>query len=578
MGTGIWSMHFVGMLALSLPVPISYDVVITLFSMLIAIVVSTFALHIASGPTLAPVRLVGGGVAMGIGICSMHYVGMSAIEIEPSIQYNLYWVAVSVLIAIAASFAALGLVFKTPASNDGWSAYRRPLGGVAMGIAIAGMHYAGMAAAHFPVAAEGQLGGVLAGSNTGWLAGTVTTVSVFILLSTMLIAFLDARAAAGRVRMQASLAEARQSNRAKDDFLAMLAHELRNPLAAIMNAGFLLRVAGPNSREWTFAHDVIERQSSHLKRIVDDLLDVGRAISGKMALDTRPVELVATVESALRMLATGGKVRDQQIDWQGTRVWVEGDSTRLQQVVSNIVANAAEHSRPDDVIEVRLTRQGGAAVLTVRDHGVGLDPATASRVFDLFYQAHQDVHRGKGGLGIGLTLVRRIVEMHHGEVDVASDGLGKGALFTVRLPAIAMPATERPSKAFKTAASRRVLVIEDAEDTRRTLRMALELHGHDVCTAADGVKGLDALLAIQPDIALIDIGLPQLDGYEIARRARSAGVRARLVALTGYGMPQDEALATQAGFDVHITKPANLDYVLSLVSDAPNAMPLREAR
>jgi len=289
-----------------------------------------------------------------------------------------------------------------------------------------------------------------------------------------------------------------------------------------------------------------------------------------MALDVLPVELAGTVESALQMLATGGKVQDRKIDWQGQSVWVAGDRTRLQQVVTNIVANAAEHSPPGGLIKVRLKRQGGDAFLTVRDYGVGLDRETISHVFELFFQANQGVYRAKGGLGMGLTLVRRIVELHHGAVSVASDGLGKGALFSVRLPAIAAPATEERWEAYiGAAAPRTVLVIEDAEDTRQSLRLALELNGHHVRTAADGVTGLEALLDVQPDIALIDIGLPRLDGYEVARRARSAGVRARLVALTGYGLPQDQARATHSGFDLHLTKPADMNHVLSLVADAP---------
>ncbi|HUQ52003.1 MAG TPA: MHYT domain-containing protein, partial [Gammaproteobacteria bacterium] len=299
MGIGIWAMHFVGMLALALPLPIAYDVTITLLSMLIAIVVSTFALRIAGRPMLPPRRLAVAGVAMGTGICSMHYVGMAAIELESPIHYDAYWVAVSFAIAIAASFAALGVVFKAPVQDGRWALLRLPLGGVAMGFAIAGMHYAGMTAAHFPVAAAGASMEPMTNVTTGWLAGTVIMTTVFILLATLLIAFIDARAAARRVRMQVSLAKEQQSNLAKDQFLATLGHELRNPLAAITNASFLLNCVEPRSAEWAFAHGVIERQSSHLKRIVDDLLDVGRAISGKMALDAQPVDLATTVESAL---------------------------------------------------------------------------------------------------------------------------------------------------------------------------------------------------------------------------------------------------------------------------------------
>jgi CheY-like chemotaxis protein/anti-sigma regulatory factor (Ser/Thr protein kinase) len=248
---------------------------------------------------------------------------------------------------------------------------------------------------------------------------------------------------------------------------------------------------------------------------------------------------------------------------------VSADQTRLQQVVTNLVANAVENGPAGGPIEIRLIRQGGNACLTVRDFGVGLDPDTATQVFELFFQAKQGIHRAKGGLGIGLTLVRRIVELHGGEVSVTSEGPGHGATFKVQIPAIEAPLEKTQKRRTAPRFQRKVLVVEDAEDTRLSLRIALEMNGHEVHTASDGASGLDALLKLRPDIALIDIGLPKLDGYEIARRARAAGVATRLVAVSGYGMPEDKAQATAAGFDVHLTKPAPMDRVLALVSESP---------
>src|SRR5687768_3806064 len=264
MGIGIWSMHFVGMLALTLPIEIAYDVGITLLSMVIAIVVSTFALHIASRRQVGRAALVSASFAMGIGICAMHYVGMAAIEITPPIRYDPLWVAVSFTIAIAASFAALGVAFSSPRSS-GWRRYHRAFGAMGMGLAIAGMHYAGMAAAQFPATAMSGATQV----DRGWLAGSVTTITFFVLVTTLLLSLLEARAAARAAKFQESLAEAAQTSRAKDEFLAMLGHELRNPLASISNAVHLLKRSESNSAQREFAEDVIARQSSHLSRIVE---------------------------------------------------------------------------------------------------------------------------------------------------------------------------------------------------------------------------------------------------------------------------------------------------------------------
>ena len=563
MGVGIWAMHFVGMLALHLPVDIGYDLAITLLSLLIAIVVSTFALHIASREHVGTMPQATAGVAMGIGICAMHYVGMAAIRITPSITYDKWWVAVSVIIAVAASFAALGVAF-TPHAGRGWRRHRTALGALGMGVAITGMHYAGMFAARFPANAQSTETVV----NKAWLAGSVTMITLFVLLAALLLSFLESRTA----RIRASLAEAKESSRAKDEFLAMLGHELRNPLASIGNAAHLIGRAPPYGNEWHFAHEVIVRQSTHLSRIVDDLLEVGRAIAGKIPLAPQRIDLQMVVEDAVQALRASGKAAARRVELQGTSVWVDADRTRIEQVVSNLLANAVQHTLENGRIALRVDAQGGDAVLTVEDDGAGMDGETAARAFELFFQAKQGSDRRKGGMGIGLTLARRIVEMHRGTITVASAGQGRGSTFTLRLPALA--AHEAASARDREAAprtGRQVVIIEDSRDTRVSLQKVLEQEGHTVHTANDGPSGLEAILQIRPDIALVDIGLPGIDGYGIAQRLRFAGIHTFLVALTGYGLSEDKKRAQAAGFDAHITKPAPMEDLLKLVASAGRA-------
>jgi NO-binding membrane sensor protein with MHYT domain/CheY-like chemotaxis protein/nitrogen-specific signal transduction histidine kinase len=564
MGIGIWSMHFVGMLALMLPIEISYDLNVTLLSMLIAIVVSTFALHIASRKQVGRAALVGAGVAMGTGICGMHYVGMAAIEISPPIRHDALWVAISLAIAIAASFAALGVAFSSPA-QAGWRRYHRAAGAVGMGLAIAGMHYAAMVAAEFP---PGALSGETLVSKA-WLAGSVTTITLFVLAATLFLSLIEARAVARAARMQASLTEAAETSRAKDEFLAMLAHELRNPLASISNAVHLLQHTGTDDTHRKFAQDVIARQSLHLGRIVDDLLDVGRAITGKMVLHRQPIDLHATVAEAIRGLGAAGITAGRHVELDGASVWVNADRTRIEQVVSNLVSNAVHHTAAGGRISVHVGTLADAAELTVSDDGVGMDAETAARVFELFFQAHQGPERKRGGLGIGLTLARRLVELHGGAIEVASDGSGRGATFTFLLPSIAEPlATEATQPAIVRGRARRVVIVEDSEDARVTLQKILEREGHTVHTAADGPSGFDAIAHLQPDVAVIDIGLPGLDGYSLAAQLRSTGLATYLIALTGYGLAEDRSRAHKSGFDAHLTKPPPMDRLLALVASA----------
>ena len=564
MGIGIWSMHFVGMLALTLPIEIAYDVGTTLLSMVIAMVVSTFALHMASRTQVGRAALVSAGFAMGFGICAMHYVGMAAIEITPSIRYDPRWVAISFAIAIAASFAALGVAFSSPRPS-GWRRFHRAFGAIGMGLAIAGMHYAGMAAAQFPATAAS--GAALV--NRGWLAGSVTTITLFVLVATLLLSLLEARAAARAANFQKSLAEAAQASRAKDEFLAMLGHELRNPLASISNAVHLLQRAESNSTQRQFAEDVIARQSSHLSRIVEDLLDVGRAIAGKISLRRGAIDVFATVDETLRALAAAGITAGRQVGLQGSAAWVNADRTRIVQVVSNLVSNAVQHTVSEGRIDVRVDARPDTVEITVRDDGTGMDAETAARVFELFFQAQQGPERKRGGLGLGLTLARRIVELHGGTIEVASDGLGSGATFTIRLPAVA-PLAENAATPLQAAAcfSRHVVIVEDSDDSRLSLQKILEQEGHTVHTAIDGRSGFEVIAKMRPDVAVIDIGLPGLDGYGLAEQLRSVGLRTYLIALTGYGLAEDRRRALASGFDAHVTKPPQMDRLLAMVASA----------
>ena len=562
MGIGIWSMHFVGMLALMLPIEIAYDVGVTLLSMLIAIVVSTFALHIASRMQVGRAALVGAGFAMGTGICAMHYVGMTAIEITPPIRYDPLWVSISFAIAIAASFAALGIAFSSP--RQGWRRFHRGFGAVGMGLAIAGMHYAGMAAAEFPAAAVS--GTTLL--DKGWLASAVTMMTLFVLAATLLLSLIEARGAARAAKMQASLTKAAESSRAKDEFLAMLGHELRNPLASISNAVHLLQHASADDKHRQFAQDVIARQSQHLTRIVDDLLDVGRALTGKMMLHRQPLDLHAAVSDAIRTLDAAGATAGRRVALEGASVWVDADRTRIEQVVNNLVSNAAQHTTAGGRIALRVGAVAGSAELTVSDDGVGMDAEIAARVFDLFFQGHQGPERKRGGLGIGLTLARRIVELHGGAIEVASEGVGRGTTFTFRLPAIAAPAASTAAQRAEAPVrrARRVVIVEDSEDARLSLQKILEREGHTVHTAADGPSGFDAISSLQPDVALIDIGLPGIDGYRLAEQLRSTGQSIYLIALTGYGLAEDRHRAHASGFHAHLTKPPPMHRLLALVS------------
>ena len=359
--------------------------------------------------------------------------------------------------------------------------------------------------------------------------------------------------ALGRARVAAEGA-----NRAKDEFLAMLSHELRNPLSAITTAAQLLRMR-PEGATAIMAQGVLQRQTAHLTKLVDDLLDASRVSRGKIELERRPLEFAALVQR-VAVQVVGGSPR-HQLDLRLEPAWVSGDDTRLEQIVTNLLSNAVRYSPDGGTIQLVLSCAADRVRLSVRDEGVGMAAELVPRVFDLFVQGERGAARSQGGLGIGLTLAHRLAKLHDGRLDAQSDGEGQGSTFTLTLPRIEPPAGSEPATLPGGAVALRqldVLLVDDNEDGRWMLREVLESAGHHVTEAVDGPQALEMATAGAFDIALIDIGLPGLDGLEVARRLRNMGPRLAtmtLVAITGYGAPQDHARSRAAGFDLHLVKP-----------------------
>jgi signal transduction histidine kinase/ActR/RegA family two-component response regulator len=371
-------------------------------------------------------------------------------------------------------------------------------------------------------------------------------------------------------REQQARAAAEGANRAKDEFLAMLGHELRNPLGALSNASSLLQDPRTDADTVRRARDVVARQVEQLRRLTDDLLDAGRAMLGKIILHRRPLDLAAATAGALITLHAAGRFGSHDVRRVLQPVWVDADLTRVEQIVTNLVGNALKYTSAQGTITVRVAPAGDEAALTVTDDGVGMPADLVARVFDPFVQGERDLDRAHGGLGIGLTLVRRLAELHGGSASAASAGAGRGSQFEVRFPAIAPPSSLQESNVVEKPAKQcDVLIVEDNEDAATTLRKLLELNGHRVRVARDGEEGLSALGERLPDIALIDLGLPRLDGYEVVRRARAmigGPVSPLLVALTGYGLPEDRQRTLEAGFDAHLVKPVDLGALDALLA------------
>jgi signal transduction histidine kinase/DNA-binding response OmpR family regulator len=371
--------------------------------------------------------------------------------------------------------------------------------------------------------------------------------------------------------LQAEIAERRQAEarleeqgRRKDEFLAMLSHELRNPLAPIRNAVEVIRRLAPHDAKLMWATDITDRQVRQLTRLVDELLDVARISQGKIVLRPEALDLGALLAECVEVQRPAIAARRQMLNQSlpAAPLWVQGDAARLQQVVSNLLSNAVKYTPDGGQLFVGAWVEAGQAVVSVRDNGIGIEPELLPRVFDLFEQGQRSLDRSQGGLGVGLTLVQRLVRLHGGRVEARSAGPGQGSEFRVWLPWAAQAAPEAAPAAGSIASEgsgRRILVVDDNADVAETTATMLELSGHRVLTAPDGQQALDCVEDFEPEIVLLDIGLPGLDGYEVARRLRQLpkARRAWLVAVTGYGQPADRQRGREAGFDEHQLKPVD---------------------
>jgi PAS domain S-box-containing protein len=361
------------------------------------------------------------------------------------------------------------------------------------------------------------------------------------------------------------LRQVRDQDRRKDEFLAMLAHELRNPLAPVRNALHILGMQGADAATSQQARDVIKRQIQHMVRLVDDLLDVSRIMRGKIELRKQPVALASVIERSLETMQPilNAHSHELQVSLPEESIWLDADPVRLAQVVANLLSNAAKYSNRQNTIRLTAAREGPDAVVRVRDSGIGIAPEMLGKIFDLFMQADQSIERSQGGLGIGLTLARTLVELHGGTIRAYSEGLGHGSEFVVRLPALTrQPDSQRggphsPSAAGTAETSRRLLVVDDNVDGADSLAVVLRMWGHEVRIAHSGPQAVELVKSYQPDIVLLDIGLPGMSGYEVARKIRGLQVldKPLLVAITGYGQNEDRRRSLEAGFDRHLIKP-----------------------
>lgn len=381
------------------------------------------------------------------------------------------------------------------------------------------------------------------------------------------------RARDRQYRTRSHLEERQLADRRKDEFLAALAHELRNPLAPIRNSVRLLRLSGA-ARDLV---EIMERQVNHLVRLVDDLMEVSRLTRGKIMVRKNVVDLAAVIDAALEMsrplIEAAG--HELEIDLPPEPVAVEADATRLTQVFSNLLNNAANYTDPGGRISIVAARNGDEVAVTVSDTGIGMSPEVLSTVFDMFAQGSSRDRPAKQGLGIGLTLARSLAELHGGSLTAESDGPGKGSRFTVRMPVSHRAPSAPPASVDATptvSKSQRILVVDDNRDAANSLGALLQMLGADVRVVHDGEAALDAFDAFRPRVTLLDIGMPGMDGYEVARRirARPDARSAALIALTGWGQEKDRQRTAEAGFDCHLTKPVDINTVaaaLASVSD-----------
>jgi CheY-like chemotaxis protein len=370
--------------------------------------------------------------------------------------------------------------------------------------------------------------------------------------------------------LQRRLCELAEAGQRKDEFLAMLAHELRNPLASLANAVQLMTdVEDREQTQWSLG--VMNRQIRHLARLIDDLLDVSRITRGKIQLRKEIVDIAPIIKSAVETVQPLLHVRKHELTVSTTSgtLWLDADPTRLEQILSNLLNNAAKYTDNGGQIWLTAEQEGKDIVIKVRDTGIGIAPEKLPQMFELFAQGNPSLARSEGGLGIGLTLARSLAEMHGGTVVAQSEGPGQGSEFTVRLPAAAKPEAKDGDVGWSRSGrcTLRVLIIDDNVDMARGLARLIKLLGHEVHVVHDGPTGLEAARSFQPQVVLLDLGLPGLNGYEVAQglRKEGCGKDARIIAITGYGREEDCTRCLDAGFDSHLVKPVEFRELVSLL-------------
>ncbi|HEY6927508.1 MAG TPA: ATP-binding protein [Steroidobacteraceae bacterium] len=364
----------------------------------------------------------------------------------------------------------------------------------------------------------------------------------------------------------------RDADRRKDEFLATLAHELRNPLAPIRQAALISKAPGATDAQKRWSHDVIDRQVQHMSLLLDDLLDISRVTRGTLALRMQPTELSSIIDSAVETArpTIDAKRHVLTVEVPAEPIQFTADPLRVAQVLSNLLTNAAKYTDPEGQIRLSACCEGDSVLIRVKDSGIGISAAALPRLFNMFSQVHSTTDRSEGGLGIGLALAQGLIELHGGTIEASSEGLGCGSEFTVRLPRRPAQVPEiTPNKPATVASTsrHRILIADDNRDSAETLAALLRMEGHEVTSVHDGPVALSAFSEIKPNVALLDIGMPGLTGYEVARKMRqsSSGVSLTLIAITGWGQDIDKERAYAAGFDHHLTKPVDPHRLVELL-------------
>jgi len=369
----------------------------------------------------------------------------------------------------------------------------------------------------------------------------------------------------------------READRRKDEFLATLAHELRNPLAPVRNALEMMKQVPDDPALIANARDMMERQVSHMARLIDDLMDINRITRGKLVLREQRVDICEVVRDAAEICRSiyGEKQQEIRLDLPPQPLYVRGDPVRLEQIVGNLLNNACKYTADGGIVSASAVRETGDVVIRVKDNGIGIKADMLPRVFEMFTQAHSSRDQSAGGLGIGLSLVKALIELHGGTVSAHSDGENRGSEFTVRLTALVElqkpphPTTPVGINSTATGKGRRILVVDDNKDAAKSLAMLLKFQGYQTQTANDGEAAVSSAQAFQPDIILLDIGLPKLNGYDACRaiRAQSADKQPLIVALTGWGQEEDRRKSREAGFDAHLVKPVDYESLVKVLDE-----------